>query len=67
MKWYLPDSSVAGSGYYQVDGAYDALFSADLAYQQIEGSVIGGRQQLRDVACGSAAAIMWHGISVARI
>lgn len=50
MKWYLPDSSVAGSGYYQVDGAYGALFSADLAYQQIEGSVIGGRQQLRDIA-----------------
>lgn len=50
MRWYLPDSSVAGSGYYQVDGAYDALLLADLAYQQIEGSVIGRRQLLRDVA-----------------
>jgi len=46
----LPDSSVAGSGYYQVDGAYGALFSADLAYQQVDGSVIGRPQLLRDVA-----------------
>lgn len=46
----MPDSSVAGSGYYQLDGAYGALFSADLAYQQVDGSVIGRLQLLRDVA-----------------
>lgn len=47
--------------------AYGALFSPDLAYQQVDGSVIGRRQLLHDVAFSFAGVIRRHGISIARI